>query len=324
VSDELVRGLGRIWLDYARYLEERRKFISAQKVYLKALTERRPEDDASQMHPQGGAVADEDDRNMLWQEFLRMMQQRKNNPNLTLETLQAAVAEEHVGGKANTNATAGSGINANADAQPPPVTSSMSEFPPPPASAPPAPPGPAPIFTVPFDTSAPPPKRTRLDDATGVGGIEQDLVAIGKRVEGEARELAQVLVAIPPDVQAAWMANDGNAAPYRPIVLFGPSPPKLSDASGSDILGPDLAMELVRMLLMSTFGPGSKAGLAGKALLQVCKSCWIMIALKEKEAAKALSDLEGKLVSRRSSCSLISESFYCRFGANSDLYHCSS
>jgi len=283
VNDEVVRTLGRIWLDYARYLEERRKFVSAQNVYLRALTERDPSDVSR--NPEGGIVTDPADRELLWQEFLRMMQQRKNNPGLTLEKLKAAVIEEHLGGDPVSSVT----MHSQSVTLPPQVVSSS--FPMPPNTS----------FSAGYPSYPPPPisdlgrplKRPKTEDA--VMDEPEDKVALGKRVEEEAKQLTQMLSSIPADLQAAWMANDGNASPYRPLMLFGPSPPKLSDASGSDILGPELAMELVTILLRNT-QLGSK-GLAGKAVLQICKACWIMIGLKEKEASKALADLEKKLVS---------------------------
>jgi tetratricopeptide (TPR) repeat protein len=76
--------VGRVWLDYARFLEERGKLRSAQKVYLRALVDQ-----------EGGKVKDEQDRDLLWNEFLEMM--KANKPDLTLEALKKAVEEEHLG-----------------------------------------------------------------------------------------------------------------------------------------------------------------------------------------------------------------------------------
>ena len=77
--------MGRIWLDYARYFEERNRYAAAQKVYLRALTGG---------VGNRGVVTDETDREILWEEFLRMMQERWDNPSLTMEKLMADVAEK--------------------------------------------------------------------------------------------------------------------------------------------------------------------------------------------------------------------------------------
>ena len=66
---------GRIWLDYARFLEDRGKVRSAQQVYLRALVGDKSSNQT------GGYVVDEQDQNLLWAEFLTMMQTKQ--PDLT-------------------------------------------------------------------------------------------------------------------------------------------------------------------------------------------------------------------------------------------------
>ena len=60
---------GRVYAEYARFAIERNKRKTAQDVYLKALVQNN-----------GGAVQDEQDRGLLWNEFLEMM--RTTNPDL--------------------------------------------------------------------------------------------------------------------------------------------------------------------------------------------------------------------------------------------------
>jgi len=80
--------VGKIWMEYVHFLEERGRPRTAQKLYLRALVEGNDGD--------GPSVKDVADQNLLWNEFLRMMQSlRKNkNPDLTLEDLKSAVEHE--------------------------------------------------------------------------------------------------------------------------------------------------------------------------------------------------------------------------------------
>ena len=260
VNDEVVQSLGRIWLDYARYFEERNKYVSAQKVYLRALT-------GGNNHR--GAVSDETNREILWQEFLRMMQERKDDHSLTLEQLKAAVAREEEEADAVMGVPQGEQFDS--------VSGAIDTA----ASVPDS------------ELNDWPVKRTKFDSASAAAS-EDDQRAAANRIDKEWSALAQSLQSMPPDVQVVWMASDGDASPLRPEPLFAPSPPKLSDASGKDILGVDLALQLVQLML-NTSTPGRD--LDGTVLLQICKACWAMTALKEKEAAKALSDLDRKMVS---------------------------
>ena len=67
----------RIWEDYARYYEERDKLAAAQKIYIRAIDKLT------------GA-----DVNVVWADFLRMMQQSGKQPTLTLDELKEAVKNE--------------------------------------------------------------------------------------------------------------------------------------------------------------------------------------------------------------------------------------
>ena len=78
-------SVGRVWLDYARFAQDRDKLRTAQKIYLRALV-------GDTTSP--AAVMDEQDRNLLWNEFLEMMKQTK--PELTMAALKKAVEEEHL------------------------------------------------------------------------------------------------------------------------------------------------------------------------------------------------------------------------------------
>lgn len=109
-------------------------------------------------------------------------------------------------------------------------------------------------------------------------------------VEAEAQELMKRTnqPTLPPEVAAAWMVRDGDAPPQPPEPpLFGPTPPKLSDPTGKDILGEELALSLMQCLLKPS----------GGAVLQVCRAMWTMTALQEQEATKTMDRLDQSLVS---------------------------
>jgi hypothetical protein len=79
------------------------------------------------------------------------------------------------------------------------------------------------------------------------------------------------------------MIRDGNtiAQPPQPP-LFGPSPPKLSDPTGKELLGADLALAVIERLLTSS----------GSLLLDICRGLWTLTALKEKEAKVSIDMLD--------------------------------
>ena len=79
--------VGKIWSEYTRFVEERGRPRTAQKLYLRALVGEGED---------GPSVKDGGDRALLWREFLRMMQTLRKNPRLTLEDLKRAVEQERV------------------------------------------------------------------------------------------------------------------------------------------------------------------------------------------------------------------------------------
>ena len=88
---------GRIWSEYARFLEERGRPRTAQNIYLRALVGGGGggEDGSGGGDPR---VMDPADRAALWDGFLRMMRSLRKNPDLTLDELKGAAKREHIGG----------------------------------------------------------------------------------------------------------------------------------------------------------------------------------------------------------------------------------
>lgn len=84
IACPVAGSVGRIYLDFARFAVERNKPRKAQDVYMKALVG---------SDGQLAAVEDEQDKELLWQEFLSMMQE--SNPSLTMDSLRQAVQAEH-------------------------------------------------------------------------------------------------------------------------------------------------------------------------------------------------------------------------------------
>lgn len=243
VSCPIAGKIGNVYLDYARFAEERGKKRTAQQIYLRALVG----DGKEQME---GKVTDDQDRQLLWQEFLEFM--RKSNPQLTLASLQTAVENEHL-------AASGSPV----------PTGSMSP-------------------TRPGSPVPPAAKRTRWGDEAATEESKTHVVT-AESVEAEAQDLLQRTnqPSLPPEVAAAWMVRDGDAPPQPPAPpLFGPTPPKLSDPTGKDILGEELALKIMHCLLKPS----------GTAVLQVCKALWTMTALQEEEASKAMEHIDESLM----------------------------
>lgn len=276
--------MGRIWLDYARYLEEKNKYASAQQIYIRAL--------AGGVDNKG-AVADETDREILWQEFLRMMQERKHNPSLTLEELMAAVQEEikvketDGGGSSTNNSSSTKGkhmtisnVEDTLESDSTLLTSDHVIYN-------------TSVGTDFGETSGR--KRAKVQPASVLSA--EELKMTKQYIDSQCDFLMQSIQGMPPEVQAAWMASDGNTSPSRPEPLFGPSPPKLSDASGKDIIGLDHALHLIQLLLNTGSDGVSGTDFNGTILLQICKACWAMYAFKEAEFAKALADVDQEMVS---------------------------
>jgi tetratricopeptide (TPR) repeat protein len=239
--------IGRVWLDYARFLEERGKLRTAQQVYLRALVDN-----------DGGQVEDEQDRNLLWSEFLEMMRTKTNKPDLTMGALKQAIEEEHHA--SNT-----------ASQQQPQAVGSNSDM---------------------YDDLPPASKRPRLDgSATAAIKLEAEQedtrshVVTASDVKTEETALMDIIQNAKNDPQfmATWMVRDGDAPPQAPETpLFEAAPPKLSDPTGKDLLGEDLALQLVRRLLEP----------AGSVILQISRGLWMMTALKEHQSHRTLKDLD--------------------------------
>jgi len=256
VSCEIAGKDGKVWLEYAKYQEERKRHKTAQKIYLRALIG----DDQSGGRP----GAEEASHPMLWEEFLRMVRDLNKTPNLTLQDLRAAVETEHVSQVKKDDGADGDG---------------------------------------------PPLKRAKMEDDFGgasvlaaammvpVPGQGQQAMALdtsvmsAESIEKETAEAVDRMKELSPDISAAWFARDGDSQPSRPEPpLFTPSPPKFSDATGREVLGDELSLKLIQMLLKK-----DESDQSGTILLDVCRACWMMTALKEKEAAKAIETLDNKM-----------------------------
>jgi tetratricopeptide (TPR) repeat protein len=243
-------SVGRIWLEYARFLEDRGKLVTAQQVYLRALV----------LEDGGGAVSDEQDRTLLWNEFLEMMRKVQSNESMTLSELQLAIEQEEA---AKDNQVEG--------AAPPEHVSSMTMTP----------------ADVDDNNDAPPPtKRARTTTEAAVQQdepMEESRTHVVTPADIEDSKLAlQDLTQNAqqdPDFLAAWMVRDGDAPPQPPEPpLFVPAPPKLSDPTGKDLLGEELALAMIQRLLQPS----------GSVLLEVCRALWTLTALSEQKSKKAL------------------------------------
>ena len=96
ISDPIAGTVGRVFLEYARFAEERDKLVTAQKVYIRALV--------GDGQP---AVTDDQDNTLLWNEFLEMM--RKTKPSLTLASLKEVVHKEHMQKRSQPEAVSSTG-----------------------------------------------------------------------------------------------------------------------------------------------------------------------------------------------------------------------
>lgn len=253
----MAGSVGRIWLDYARFAEERGKLRTAQNVYLRALVG----DNNS-----APAVTDEQDQGLLWNEFLEMM--RKSNASLTMDELKRAVRQEHLTSDAMMDVS---------DGKPDQVASTAARL------------------DDDGDNETRPEKRQRVMGVSPVTAPTESksYVVTPEAVDAEKTDILSSTQTMPPELTGAWLARDGASAPIRPAPpLFCASPPKLADPTGKDILGEDLALALITRLLKK-----DDSDKAGTILLEVCRGCWLLAALKEKEAAKAIENLDKKMVS---------------------------
>ena len=257
INCSVAGQVGKIWLEYARFLEERGRPRTTQKLYLRALV---GEGD------NGPSVKDSGDQDMLWKEFLRMMQTLRKNPDLTLEDLKKAVEQEHVAqslGAGTGDPTGGGGTVPDASSN--------------------------------TQAEGRPAKRSRWDQKAPEKAVEIETLSAGN-IDMAAGVLVTTSKNMPPEIEAAWHARDGGSPPSPPEPpLFTASPPKLGDPSGKDMLGNETALTLLRMLTAKTHDGKS----VGSALLELCHACWTMTAIKEEEATKAYDCLEKNIVRKK-------------------------
>lgn len=247
-------SIGKVWLEYAKFLEERSRPRTAQNIYIKALV--------GDKEGNGPAVTNEEDKVMLWKEFLRMIQTTRNNPSLTLEELKSTVEAEL--GKKQV-------VPSESASVPAAVTS-------------------APVVAdTKTDEDARPAKRSRWNKKEP----EETVPITPGSIDTAANVLFTASKNMPPDVETLWYARDGGSHPTPPETpLFSASPPKLGDPSGKDLVGNEAALQILKMMVAKT----SDGKSLGTALLDLCEACWMMTALKEEEVTKSQRNLEEKLV----------------------------
>lgn len=244
--------MGKVWLEYGKFLEERARPRSAQSIYIKALV--------GDKDGGGPAVVKEEDKSLLWNEFLRMIQTTRKNPNLTLEELKVSVETEL--GKRQVG-TAGENTTAPSVTAQEPVDNSAAD--------------------------SRPTKRSRWNKKEP----EETVTITPNSIDTAANVLNIASKNMPPDIETLWYARDGGSQPTAPEPpLFSASPPKLGDPSGKDLIGNEAALQIVKMMVAKTTDGKS----LGSALLDLCEACWMMMALKEEEVAKSQKKVEDKLV----------------------------
>lgn len=310
VNCPVAGSSGKIWSEYAKFQRERNRNKTAQNTYIQALVGE---------NGKGGKVTDEEEREQIWLEFLDMMRKINQDESLTLEQLQEAVEVER-------QATVNVVHNATATAA---SVSDISDHPELKMSID----HPASMVKIEesmvdhhgniqdYDLSQPLAKRAKqVQDMTALQSTSGGKTLLpkpisAKAVETYAHEILLRVASIPPEITAEWLARDGNSLPsVPPMPLFSPSPPRLSDPSGKEMLGTEISLKLIRMLLgssVSKSGDGRDEGeniedgmedhdniIAG-TMLDICKACWVMTALKEKEASTSTEALDRKLVRHR-------------------------
>lgn len=285
-SDPKIKeGTGRLWIESANLQRLTKKFKAATDTfesavncpvagslgsvwlaYAQFLQERNRNKTAQKIFLRAlvgdeqnpAAVSNEDDRQQLWDEFLSMMKRLNSDDSLTLDQLKAEVSE-HAGGydEAGNRPMKKPKVEAESSAEP----VMQQQIP----------------VAVPQPISKPPPMQT---------------VTSASNVEATANALSAIMEKIPGNIQAEWLVRDGNDLPSRPEPpLFSPSPPKLAEASGKDLLGTEMALQLIRLLI-----PKTDNDITGHTILEIIKGCWSMTALKEREAAKCIEALDKRLL----------------------------
>jgi hypothetical protein len=259
--------MGKVYKEYANYNKNRQRYKSAQSIYLRALV-----GDKDTIDIGGGQVSNSDEQNELWNDFLIMMRKTSNDPTMTLDQLRQAVDSEHTTKareeKIQADLRAAEAANAAATAA----------------------------------ALEPAIKRAKLDNKeTPIMNHQPASKISGEVVQVIASSVLKATDNISDALKAEWLARDGTGLPSRPQPpLFNPSPPKLGDPSGKGLLGTDLALKLIRLLLNKSMVQDDQSKLSnisGKTILDIVNGCWMMTALKEKEASKSQEALDKKLVS---------------------------
>ena len=252
--------MGKVWKEYANFQVERNRHKSAQKIYLRALVG--DKETIGQI-----PVTEEVDQRMLWDDFLDMMRRINNDPGLTLDQLREAVDSEHT-------------VKARQERIEAEVAATLKMV----------------------EEQQPPLKRIKVDDVDTHMTTQQQKqkqIITAEAVDSVSSSLIEITKNISPELNAEWLARDGDASPTRPEPpLFSPKPPKLVDPSGKDLLGTELALKLIRLLLNKSMDGKSISGseISGSTILDIVNGCWMMNALKEKEAATSREALDKKLV----------------------------
>jgi len=260
VNCPVAGSMGKVWREYARFLKERVRHKSAQKIFLRALVG---------VDGADAAVGDDEEaeKKLLWDEFLSMMRKEKNDDNLTLEQLRAAVKTELISHVQTTMIAKDKKSATNG--------------------------------TIPHsEDHLHVPKRPKLENTQGRNGLsagggttDVDSAQKLKAVENSSDQLIKLTENMPRSLTAEWHARDGDALPSRPEPpLFSCSPPKLTDPSFKDILGTDLALKLIRLLIKK-----SDNDVTGNIILDIARGCWTMTAIKEMEARVSMNALDEKL-----------------------------
>ena len=276
-NDPVVGSMGRVWLDYARFCEERGRYKAAQGVYLRALA-----GDADN-YVAGGAVTDLDDQELLWEEFHRMMSMLEDeegddtdNEELTLEQLKEAVKTEHLS-KIQRNKRKATELPDDGPAKKAVPASPTS-----------------------IDNSSALTLQKPVTTKLTLSGaqLELSISSLNAFIDSKSKSVLVELNSFPPELSAAWIARDGSNHPCSVIPFFQAKPPSMgATASGKDIVGVPVALEIVKLLLKSADSNSDSEGFdIGSVILDLCKSCWAMTAIKELERTKRMDNLEKKMV----------------------------
>lgn len=313
-NDALVGSLGRIWLDYARFCEERGRVKAAQNVYRRALS-----------LSSGNGVKDSEEREELWEEFHRMMVESSQKKDLTLEELKQAmkdtssviedvvnlgsVVEEDNGrnGKKRKvgevgNASDPDGKRIAVDVAQEDVSSvkmdldGSAKVNPDAASLVSKPGSEAGVKSESVNTTK---SSTTVKRLTGAQ-LELLTASMSKKIEAEATALMSDAASFPPALSAAWVAKDGSNRPSIVSLLFQAKPPSSDMTSGKDGVGPKAALQVVQLLLGGKkeavdVDPQKDEFDASATVLDLVKCCWAMTAIFELRSKDIMDKLEEKM-----------------------------